>query len=858
MEIDKVREMLKIRFNEGFDFPYERHILFWYDDTGSFASEIDNLGIDNVKVLKINYTEKGIPNNIFKIKYTLEVEDTKSNFLIYSNKARPKNENNWLLDIEEYSTQFRADRSAIVIDEFDMDFAVKEVIDKYIEFFNKKDRKEKFKKLYRNNFSEREIELTMMAVLTKTEIIRFDAILKNVLSEGLEDDNALYLQITKWMNADVFWEFVRREFEFEVEEKSLKKLMQILLVSHLFYSINIEPPKSLKKYYKGKFYNSYVFIEQWMSDMNNREQYKKLANTIDEEIGVIKYFADIAIEKIVEANTFEIFDKYILDKIIKNNLGSLEDYDVYRRWINIRKEVSVWNKEYENLYLILEYANRILKVKKFLVIKERNAGELFREYEKNYYKIDYYYRKFYEYYDKKSELLENELEALRERIENFYGRRQLEELALCWTDLIDSELKENWVISGINMQKDFYENEIKKYENGNEKIFVIISDALRYETAKEVSELLNTEIDANDITIEPMLGTVPSYTKAGMASLLPHKDKMIYRDGLIYINDIMTDSTDNRERILKQFCENAVAIQYNRIRKEMTRDEAREVVNGKQIVYIYHNVIDATGDKKETEINIFDSCRTAIEELVDAVKFTINTLNGNTVYITADHGFLYHRDRLEEYEKLTKKDNDKIIEKTKRYIYTKDSGHEDGCVNINLDYIFKDQGLRALIPKGSLRFKAQGGGSNYVHGGASLQEIMIPLIKYKRVRSKELKVNYVNVELLTTNRKISNNTAQLVFFQREAVNENEKMLPRRIKMAFYDDEKMISNERLIIADNEADKSADRELKIVLTIKKGIYDRKKDYYLRVWDETTEEQLHEIKFGIDIMVSNEFDF
>ena len=48
-----------------------------------------------------------------------------------------------------------------------------------------------------------------------------------------------------------------------------------------------------------------------------------------------------------------------------------------------------------------------------------------------------------------------------------------------------------------------------------------------------------------------------------------------------------------------------------------------------------------------------------------------------------------------------------------------------------MSYIFKDQKLNALIPKENLRFKAAGGGINYVHGGASLQEVVIPVIKYK-------------------------------------------------------------------------------------------------------------------------------
>ena len=58
------------------------------------------------------------------------------------------------------------------------------------------------------------------------------------------------------------------------------------------------------------------------------------------------------------------------------------------------------------------------------------------------------------------------------------------------------------------------------------------------------------------------------------------------------------------------------------------------------VLYVYHNVIDAHGDSDKTEDEVFDSCETAFRELTDVVKKLAGG-NVNNMIITSDHGFLY-------------------------------------------------------------------------------------------------------------------------------------------------------------------------------------------------------------------------
>jgi hypothetical protein len=184
----------------------------------------------------------------------------------------------------------------------------------------------------------------------------------------------------------------------------------------------------------------------------------------------------------------------------------------------------------------------------------------------------------------------------------------------------------------------------------------------------------------------------------------------------------------------------------------------------------------------------------------------------------------------------------------------------DGTISIDMDYILKNKGIKAIVPNGDMMFKIHGGGYNYVHGGASLQKIAVPLIKYQHVRKDKAKEKDINrpvkVELISTSRKITNNTFTLKFFQTEKV--LGKLKPARLKVAMYDNDETISQERLLIADKTSDNAEDRELKLNITLKPGKYPRDKTYYLKITDsETGIETGQPVPYEINIAISMDFE-
>ena len=83
----------------------------------------------------------------------------------------------------------------------------------------------------------------------------------------------------------------------------------------------------------------------------------------------------------------------------------------------------------------------------------------------------------------------------------------------------------------------------------------------------------------------------------------------------------------------------------------------------------------------------------------------------------------------------------------------------------------KEDGNKVLIPYSYDLFKTQGSGLQYIHGGASLQETVVPIIHIGELSSAKNKdaVTPVGVRLKSITRKITNRSFTLEFEQYEKV-----------------------------------------------------------------------------------------
>ncbi len=381
---------------------------------------------------------------------------------------------------------------------------------------------------------------------------------------------------------------------------------------------------------------------------------------------------------------------------------------------------------------------------------------------------------------------------------------------------------------------------------------------MRYEIGVELADRLNTET-MGVCDVETLLGVVPSITKIGMPSLLPHKEIDIDTNARVFADGKDSSGLKNRKKIIESRVAESIAVHFQDV-LAMNKAGRRETFKGKKLIYIYHDTIDAMGDKASTEVYTFNAVETSLNQLYDLVKIIRDDLSGTNVFITADHGFLYQRDELEESDKIGQ-DSIDSIEVKRRYILSKDQREVSGQLAINLSSIIKnEQQLTAYLPKATLRYKMQGSGINFVHGGASLQEIVVPLLlfKNKRTGQKGAKViKKVDIKLTNTTRKITNSIFNLEFFQTEKV--EDKTTPRTVVIYMADEKgNVISNEETIIGDRPFDNPADRTFKIRFVLKSIPYNRNKTYYLTIKDTETGVVVEKIPFNINLGIISDFDF
>ncbi|MDK2940306.1 MAG: hypothetical protein PWQ51_2471, partial [Methanolobus sp.] len=483
-------------------------------------------------------------------------------------------------------------------------------------------------------------------------------------------------------------------------------------------------------------------------------------------------------------------------------------------------------------------------------------------YTERYYLMDYYYRKFYYYHDKDRE--KEDLKSTREGIEKLYNNRLLDKLLTRWSELISTEMNGRWNIELIDRQDEFYKLYIKNIINRNDKdkIAVIISDAMRYEVAAELQDVLNKDTRGT-VELKYMTGSLPSYTKLGMASLLPH-EKLEYRNKFVFADGISTEA-QNRGKILEKMTPDSIAISYEDL-MNIKRDEARERFKGIRLFYIYHDKIDSRGDHSSSEHTVFDAAEETIEDVKKIIEKLTNFQILNNLIVTADHGFIYQRDALENYDKVEMDifDDDEVDSK-KRFVLSTKNLDPMNVHKFNMNYLIKsDTEMFAYVPMADLRFKMKGPNKNFVHGGAAPQEIVVPVLKYSYNRTTDLdrkgiKHGKVGLAVINASRKITSSPFSINILQTDKV--TEKLLPRRFKVALWDmdgDEYKVSDEKLVIAESTSDEAADRQYKVTLTLTGEV--ENKVYYIRLIDEDPTEINKEIidpmPFEVDLLIVDDF--
>jgi len=853
VNINQIYSSLEEIFNEPLQDGEKRKIVFWTDLDGDFINDYENIQLDKVKIIHLH------EDNQFFVKHLLEEEGTTSHYLIYTNLDLTAKDN-WLYDTVLYSETFFADRISLILQTYHIQPSLRPVVQKYITYFDNKDRRRRLQSFGIQSFNNKEtLELAMMNAICKTRALDFETVLRTVLMDTLDDDNNRYLyDLKRFFNIETFWHYVEKEYDYKRDKPTLKTLFIHLAVTAFSQTIEEKYLADFTHFIaEGQKTNAFVFIDHWMHHKTDYTVFNEYILAIEKELQIKDLIHSLTIDAFKEADVFPYIDRAIIIYIANSLIDQQEDYETYIDLINGRRAKHFYER-YEHTYQALFYTVKMYEFQKRYRygIPQGQAIDIYQAYVDEYYAMDYYYRKFYVAYDQAEH---NDLfMKLKQLVENLYTNWFMGELSSHWSQSFNETMTEKWTLPGVYNQQNFFSNVVRNHIDDNERVFVIISDALRYEVGVELQEKIDREI-IGSCKIDTMLGVVPSVTKLGMAALLPHKQIQLNDSGDVFVNGMRSSSLDHRHRILNEYMEESIAIHYEKM-LDMNTSQRRDTFRGKKLIYIYHDTIDATGDKASSEHNTFLAAESALDQISQLVRIIRNDLSGTYVYVTADHGFIYQRDPLETTDLMVKEDLDSV-EISRRYMLSYEQKAVSGqqCINVT-GFIDSESPLFAYVPNATIRYRIQGGGANFVHGGASLQEVVVPLLTIRNKRTGQSgakEITQVDISLTSTTRRITNSIFTLDFFQMEKVGEKSK--PRTV-VAFMADEEnnILSNEETIIGDLTSEDPRERTFTIQFVLKNMSYDRNKTYYLVVKDVETDVIVEKIPFTINLSIISDFDF
>lgn len=865
MDIDSISRELNRRFAESLEEFYKRRIIFWYDEDREFEDKLDGLQLDDAKVVRLT------GSNTFAVKKLLCADDLSSNYLVYSPLSFQKDDDNWLINVQLYSEEFRADLISIWIDEMGLTSTpiIRKQVRNYRAFFDAKKHRAKVAAIKSNITTAPQMHLAVMATLCGNDDIQPNNIIRAVIRAGLDiETNDIYQSFVTYGADTAFWAMVSQATGYnEGDDSNLGRLAMHMLLTAATGTLHLDDLAGLDAYISVPHQAyCYELVSDWMHGEDNRQLYE-VARYVEDGARLYQRFSKLPVEALVSTECFPCIDECILTSLMTEIRDHIIKVDVIKETVEKRRTMA-WYEDVSCYYEgILQVANMqaffLEHADGFHIVE---PAKLWKEYTTDYYRMDTFYRQFHLCFQKclkvSNPLLDDLFKHVTEKVEGLYSHWFIGLLGENWSDACAENLEQFGRILEVSQQVDFYRSKVKP---GTNRVYVIISDAFRYEVAASLTAQLRRETQSK-VELNSCQAVFPTVTKFGMAALLPHRELTVVEksNGLLSVlADGQSTDAGNRDKILKLANKASVALKYDNI-IGLKRAERQALVKGMEVVYIYHDKVDIASHTSDSAV--FSACDEAISDIKNLVRIIVNEFGGTNIIITADHGFLYTYSPLSEDDKVDKTTpSEQDVEIDRRYLITRKGAKPEYLLHVK--FLDGQSDFDAFAPRENVRIKKKGGGLNFVHGGISLQEMVVPIVEYQHLRTAtkayqrnrdKIDTKPVTLNLLSAGRKISNMIFSLSFYQREPVGDNREQATYLI---YFTDSngKQISDTCKIIADKTSENGQDRTFRCSFNLRSQKYSSQESYYLVIADESGLQMPVREEFQIDIAFAvDEFNF
>lgn len=767
-----------------------QRIVFWYDEAAEWWPEFDSVQLPGVEKVRVQ-------NNEFAVKHRIAREAPQQKFLLYfQGQTRPPDTANWLLDqLLANGPAFSPDRASLALIEAGLPPEFKPLTEQHLEFFKSADRVAKLNEWRQPDDTERIVRVKMMAVVCRAEPT-IEAMLLTLFGDLAREKAERWGHLEKYALAEAWWQELGGHFGYVATKPTLLDFMLGLFraVTPFGGGASLDARQAV------------MFINRWKDSQEHREAFATLSERAEVLLNISAALNQMEdVRSLLGCDIYRRIDLRVLADLRDGLVaGTLPPAEVRQR-AEAREQLH-WARHdagIKSLYRALAVAAQLVETlpKLDLTIESFDAG--LEKYAATWCQVDQLYRQFIHDYCASSQTAL--LEQLAARIEGLYVNEYLSKLSQRWQEWLDRSPA--WTSGTTPGQRNFYARFVRPHVAEGRKVFVIISDALRYEAGRELVERIRSE-DRWTAELKPMLGVLPSFTQLGMAALLPHQALGFESRGQTILADgNPTAGTEARAKILAAHAGGrATALSAEDFLLLNSKTDGRELSRANDVVFIYHNAIDAVGDKRDTEHKTCAAVETAIDEVVKLLKKGA-AMNVSHFVVTADHGFLYQHTPVAESDFLALAEPAGTLKYDRRFIVAPAIPEDARLKRFTAAQLGLDGSLEFAFPKGIQRLRLQGSGSRYVHGGASLQEVVVPAIEVKKERTSD--VGRVEVDILRSGQQITTGQVAITFLQSEPA--GEKCLPREVRAGFFSKTGVqLSDTKVLRFDSPAEDARQRE------------------------------------------------
>lgn len=787
-------------------------IVFWEDASGEFARDVRELDLSGVTVVDVRGCALATKRRVLR-------DERNGHFLLYRAGGAPCIEEDFLLDVKALARPFSATQSASWAEDTGLPIEAAKAVSAHAAFFASKERRVALRELVeqadwmRHGYNDEELVFSLLAVCCGSKSIhRVDAV-RDMAARALEQyakstDDLMRL-LERCGLTDAFWQALSTDLGYFSNTPGLEDFAfeaMLSACSDLTGEVSTLSPDVA------------IVISDMANDPRKSDVFSNLVDATCDYVTSKCNLEALPTEVLTAHRYLPVVDNIIIRRIA-NDVTQGVDCSSQIAEVRARRASGRFFSRWGCAYDALIGASGVLaRVPRF----ESEIGSVddvracFDHYVSDWSTIDESYRTLGLVVSKAVLLMADVFEPLAHQVELSYAH-YCNHLSAAWQRLVVE--RGSWPVDWKDAsQRRFFGDRVQpKLALG--RVAVVVSDALRYEAGADWSRRV-ADRGRCQVQCTAMLASLPTYTQLGMASLLPNQTLSIDPKTLAAAVD-GADATgaQHREQILRREEPGAVVLSY----EELFDQEGAERLGGAKLAYVYHNVIDMTGDKRDSEERTFAAVDETFGQL-DHACARLFQLGFSCVFVVADHGFLYQRDsksfEFAEVPFLGVAVGTDNAKQSRRFVVANDLPACDALIELGASELGLSGDYTCGFPKGTRRMRLSGSGARFVHGGMSLQEAVVPCVCLTRAKARN-SATPVAVDLLTGGTKvITGSFVRFEIFQTNPVGDG--VLPVSLQVGLYDAQGQLRSEtKPIEVASSSPNAEERRIPVMLTVAQDV-------------------------------------